>query len=445
MWLYSWGYYPRYGRFVALFLLYFVILGGTSLAVFIRAVRRLPESRERRRLAQFAFAYAAGFVGVINFLPAYGITVVPFGHLAALATLILIGRSIRKHQLFDITPAFAAENIVSTLSDPLIVTDDEGWIRIVNDAACELTGYARAELVGAPVQRLLDIVAAGDRELRPRTGKSIPVSVAISTLYEDDRSAGSVIIARDLRERLRIEAELHRQELLLQLEEVRRKAELRAQQSLAASAQEWRDTFDAIQMPLVILDAKGLVQRANRAALEHSCIGDDVLGCPVRELGSHTLWSEIDRLAQLGGSTRTQFEDASGATWDLALDVIGAEGQMVVAARDISAIVQLQQSLRRSETMSVLGALVGGVAHEVRNPLFAMSSTLEVFSDVYGAREEYRQFATTMGTQVSRVSNLMSDLLEFGRPAPTAFTPHPVREVVGEAIALCGKTPAQAK
>jgi signal transduction histidine kinase len=77
---------------------------------------------------------------------------------------------------------------------------------------------------------------------------------------------------------------------------------------------------------------------------------------------------------------------------------------------------RLQQSLRRSETLSAMGVLVAGVAHQVRNPLFGISSTLDAMEARLGRREEYSQYVANLRRETDRLSRLMQQLLAYGKP-----------------------------
>jgi PAS domain S-box-containing protein len=97
----------------------------------------------------------------------------------------------------------------------------------------------------------------------------------------------------------------------------------------------------------------------------------------------------------------------------------------------------LQASLRLSETMSAIGAVTAGVAHEVRNPLFGISAVLDAMDAVFPTADELRPYTSTLRTQVTRVSDLMSDLLEYGRPAQVELAPAPLSPVLRTAVANC--------
>jgi signal transduction histidine kinase len=100
--------------------------------------------------------------------------------------------------------------------------------------------------------------------------------------------------------------------------------------------------------------------------------------------------------------------------------------------------VRLQGSLQRQEALSAMGTLVGGVAHEVRNPLFGISATLDTLEARGGAGHPAGPFLDVMREQVQRLHGLMRDLLDYGRPViSTELAPREVAEVVTRAIQSC--------
>jgi PAS domain S-box-containing protein len=60
-----------------------------------------------------------------------------------------------KYELFPLTPATAAESILSTMTDALLLVSPERRIVAVNKATLELLGYEESELTDQPVEMIL--------------------------------------------------------------------------------------------------------------------------------------------------------------------------------------------------------------------------------------------------------------------------------------------------
>jgi signal transduction histidine kinase len=95
---------------------------------------------------------------------------------------------------------------------------------------------------------------------------------------------------------------------------------------------------------------------------------------------------------------------------------------------------RLESSLRRAETMSAMGALVAGVAHEVRNPLFAIQSVLDAMEARFGERTDLQRYFPVLRDEAGRLTRLMQELMEYGKPPNRELNPGPIAEILFEAI-----------
>jgi signal transduction histidine kinase len=106
-------------------------------------------------------------------------------------------------------------------------------------------------------------------------------------------------------------------------------------------------------------------------------------------------------------------------------------------AEEREAAVRLEETVRRKESISAMGSLVAGVAHEVRNPLFAISSTVDALEVRLGAQTAIARHLAALRGETQRMSRLMSELLDYGRPVSPRLVTEPLGGVLEEALQAC--------
>jgi len=216
----------------------------------------------------------------------------------------------------------------------------------------------------------------------------------------------------------------------------------RLQDAVERSAAEWKETFDTVTTPILITERSGAIVRVNRAALELCRLTEQQLdGKQIDEISTGEPWQTASQLiTYIAGErigTTAETKDAGGRTWDIIVSRFSAPNdgaeRFILVLWEITGIVELQESLRRSETMSAMGTLVAGVAHEVRNPLFGISATLDAFHEEM-SQPGYAECAATLRQEVNRLIHLMQELLEYGKPPALTIERGDIREVIRQAV-----------
>ena len=96
---------------------------------------------------------------------------------------------------------------------------------------------------------------------------------------------------------------------------------------------------------------------------------------------------------------------------------------------------RLRQNERmfRAEQLAVMGQFAAGIAHELRNPLTAIRSTVQFLAGDFSDDSEQKQFADGILEEVDRLNNIVGNLLSLARPADSS----PQDIDVTEEIARC--------
>jgi two-component system sensor histidine kinase PilS (NtrC family) len=115
-----------------------------------------------------------------------------------------------------------------------------------------------------------------------------------------------------------------------------------------------------------------------------------------------------------------------------------AEGHVVIF-QDVTDVVEMETNLRQSERLAAIGELSASIAHEIRNPLAAISGSIEMLQGERAGQEESVDSAHLMNIalrEVDRLDHLISDFLRYARPGPLNPETVQLRGIITDVIKM---------
>ncbi|WP_243368565.1 two-component system sensor histidine kinase NtrB [Fundidesulfovibrio soli] len=194
--------------------------------------------------------------------------------------------------------------------------------------------------------------------------------------------------------------------------------------------------IDQIPDDIVVLDSSGCVVEVNRAVLER--LGGtrrNFLGKACREALSGfqgvceakddpALWESV----RTGGKSEQvqTVVDAEGRMHTFrvytypVMDTAGKLSHVVLLRRDITQRTYMERRLQQSEKLAAVGELSTYVAHEIRNPLFAIAGFANSLLRSGNLDERARGKVSIILEESNRLDKILKSLLNFARPTQGA-------------------------
>lgn len=109
--------------------------------------------------------------------------------------------------------------------------------------------------------------------------------------------------------------------------------------------------------------------------------------------------------------------------------------------KHLAGIIEMERRLEKAERLSALGQLAAGVAHEIRNPLNAISMASQRLMREYVPEDEERkgEFQNLTGVikdEIRRLNGIIEEFLTFSRSRRLTLVPYPVEEVLQKMVDL---------
>jgi PAS domain S-box-containing protein len=334
----------------------------------------------------------------------------------------------------------ATPDFVSAMAEGAVTLDLEGRILFANARFGEMVQRTDSELLGTSIR---DLIAEGsedafwelfqqgkkhrvtdESELRAPDGHLIPVQLTLSAFASENLQAVALVVT-DLRDQKRTE-------------------------QLIAEGRLARHIFQQAHSGMVVCDRHGRVVMAN--AVIHQLCGENILFhefdrvCPlvVRDKASQT--RQFSCFEVLHGERHRFLEvelSRNGRTLHLLMNAgaiqsdDGAKVGALLTFIDITERKSIEDALRRSEKLASAGRIAGALAHEINNPLSAVTNILYLLqhSDLEQEQKHYLDLASS---ELSRISNIVRRTLSFyresARPVQLA-----INEVLDNVLEVYGK------
>jgi PAS domain S-box-containing protein len=215
----------------------------------------------------------------------------------------------------------------------------------------------------------------------------------------------------------------------------------RIYEQIKKSEERYRKLFEVAGTSLVILDDKQRFKLVNNAFerlsgyTQNSLIGKMEL-TPFLVGKNMDAEEMIQKLQNPPHNWETEFTDKNGSKKQIHINTtrISGEPDILVSIIDMTRERELERRLFRSEELAAIGELSAGIAHEIRNPLVAITTSVNLLKDETEMSQEGEQLLDVVKEEADHLAVIVDDFLRFARPKKPSFEDEDINKLLNDVI-----------
>jgi two-component system sensor histidine kinase PilS (NtrC family) len=113
----------------------------------------------------------------------------------------------------------------------------------------------------------------------------------------------------------------------------------------------------------------------------------------------------------------------------------------IILFLDITHIKEMEEEIKRNDTLANLGKFAANLAHEIRNPLGSMSASIQLLKTELSLSGSNRELMEIVLKEIERLNHLITNFLMYARPLTVKKEPVDLKKVINETIVVFKNTP----
>ncbi len=207
-----------------------------------------------------------------------------------------------------------------------------------------------------------------------------------------------------------------------------------------------RDVIESITSGLITTDLEGIITSVNRAGQMILARAEaELVGTSIQDSGllpaEH--WAELTAASDGRAKRRSEVAVQRGGTTAYVgftlsqlADAEGVERGYIVIFQDLTRWRRLQEEVRLKDRMAAVGELAAGLAHEIGNPLAAISGSVQMLAGAAERDPAQKKLVDILLKESQRLDRTIKGFLRFARPRERSSVHFDVARLLAENFEL---------